>query len=323
MTSVLVTGVTGFVGRSLLRYFDRKNKSGHLSIQVIGLSRNSSQHQLLERTYPFLRCVSADISSHVPDIPNCDLIFHCATQPARPGNPLEHEATFFEVISGVRNLVSLCKSMKSPPVLTLASSGAIYGTSASFGQPRMESEQSAPSPFDSNSYYGESKRVSEFLFSVADEQGILKFRTARLFSFAGLDLPLTGNFAIGNFVNDALLRRPITVTGNPETTRSFLWQDDLAHWMFTIATDGKARNSYHVGSDKAVTIGNLAHLVADVAYEALNYRPEVMINELLGSTANYYVPSTSQTRHDLNLTETVDLPESIRRMITYHSLQTL
>jgi nucleoside-diphosphate-sugar epimerase len=171
---------------------------------------------------------------------------------------------------------------------------------------------------DENNAYASGKRAAEAMFAVAGGEGVCRPTIARLFAFSGRHLPLDKHFALGNFVRDALERGPIRVRGTGTAVRSYLDGDDMATWLllalFNEASVGKV---IHVGSDQAITIAELAHLVADRAGIDADAEERVVIE---GRTTaidgrDRYVPSTEVSRVLLGVTEVTALSESIDGML--------
>jgi nucleoside-diphosphate-sugar epimerase len=316
--SILITGVTGFVGRSLLDFLLEKTRQDRLRMRVVGVSRNDRSHTSLEAQFPFLKCHVADLEEGLREIGDFDIIFHCAT-PASATMIADEPGRMLELIhKTTQSVVTLAKGMKKPPRVVFASSGAVYNWSCQDFTPKNEDETRAPSPFDPQSSYGEGKRLGELLFTIADHEGVLEFLDARMFAFAGRHLPLDTHFAIGNFVKNVCDREAIRITGHPRTTRSYLDADDMCEWLWAIAQRGARCRPYHVGSEEAVTIESLARLVADVGRTDFGIdSPIELLSQVHEIPASFYVPSTQRTQDELGLTVSRTLRESIYLMM-YH-----
>ena len=63
---------------------------------------------------------------------------------------------------------------------------------------------------------------------------------------------------------DALHGDSIQVAGDGTPLRTYLDQEDLAHWLLTLLERGRPGGAYNVGSDEVVSIAALAHRVRDL-----------------------------------------------------------
>jgi dTDP-glucose 4,6-dehydratase len=150
----------------------------------------------------------------------------------------------------------------------------------------------------------------------------LECTIARCFAFAGPHLPLDQHFAIGNFIRDAIGNTPIHIKGDGTPLRSFLYMSDLAAWLWTILAKGHADRAYNVGSDEAVSIAQLAQLVAATLRPdgkgSSSLRVQIDGTAQPGAAPATYVPDISRAADELALRPTVSLAEAIRRTAAWH-----
>ena len=143
----------------------------------------------------------------------------------------------------------------------------------------------------------------------------METKIARCFAFVGPHLPLDANYAIGNFIRDALRGGPIQVQGDGTPWRSYLYAADLAVWLWTLLFRGPAAEPVNVGSDQAVSIAQLAHrvqtLLAPGAEVIILQEPKADVQ------ATRYVPSIERARA-LGLETWIDLDEAILRTAAWH-----
>jgi dTDP-glucose 4,6-dehydratase len=178
---------------------------------------------------------------------------------------------------------------------------------------------------DSN--YARAKLTGEYLCHLLRLNHGIDATVARLWSFVGPHLPLDSNYAIGNFIRDGLNGGPIIVKGDGEAVRSYMYTTDLAEWMWTILLNGRAGEIYNVGSENAITTGDLAQKIAlalksyrSSRFETWRVYAELNIDILneQGELSTRYVPDTSKTRNELGLTQKVGLDEAIARTIEWN-----
>jgi nucleoside-diphosphate-sugar epimerase len=108
---------------------------------------------------------------------------------------------------------------------------------------------------------------------------------------------------------------PIRVEGDGTPFRSYLHGADLPSWLWTLLAQGEKGRAYNVGSEKPVSIGELAATVARVL--GTSHEVRIAISPTPGKAPERYVPSTKRARTELGLAETIDLEASIRRMALF------
>jgi dTDP-glucose 4,6-dehydratase len=154
--------------------------------------------------------------------------------------------------------------------------------------------------------------MNEFLsVQYADQYGLCAI-IARLFAFTGPVLPLSVNFAVGNFIRDVMSGGPVVIQGDGTAYRSYLYAADLAIWLWTLLLEGQNARPYNVGSPDAISIFDLAQMVV------ANTRPETQILVHGNEGSDFYVPSVARAASELNLRPLIPLDEGIRRMYEWN-----
>ncbi|HJW92940.1 MAG TPA: NAD(P)-dependent oxidoreductase [Gemmatimonadaceae bacterium] len=214
-----------------------------------------------------------------------DLAIHGATPPseelAKGGDSLVRET-----VDLTHRMLNAAERAGAQRFLYL-SSGAVYGK---------------PTP------YGETKQESEHLCAESPLITII----ARAFAFIGPHIPLTGKFAAGNFLKNALAREPIDVRGDGTPLRSYMYMSDLAIWLWTLLLRGNG--VYDVGSEEAVSIAELACEAGKLANVPVTIHgvPES------GKAPERYVPETTRARTELGLRETVGWRTALRKTYDWY-----
>ena len=311
---IFLTGGTGFFGGWLLESLLAANDRRGLGATVTVLTRDP---EAFRRARPRLAGHAAvslllgDVLTLSPPETRFTHVLHAAT-PASAKLNLEAPRLMFEtIVEGTRRVLEVARSSGARRFL-LTSSGAVYGPQPPDLSHVSEDHAGAPDPCAPGSAYGEGKRAAELLCALAGREHGFDPVIARCFAFAGRYLPLDAHYAIGNFVRDALAGGPIRIAGDGTPLRSYLYGADLAAWLWTLLTRGQPARPYNVGSERAVSISELAGIVARVLGVARGV--EVAAVSEPGRPPSRYVPSTRRAREELGLAERFTLEESILGM---------
>lgn len=316
-TNIFVTGGTGFIGKWLIESLLYANENLDLNCRITILSRNP---EVFYAKYPHISLQKAitiqkgDILSFDFENEYFDYIIHAATEASAKLN-IENPLLMSDVIiEGTRHLLDFALKCKAKRVLFL-SSGAVYGKQPDELIGFKEDFAGAPNQLAIDAAYAESKRMAEFLCVTYARQYNISISIARCFAFVGPYLPLDTHFAIGNFINDGLNRRDITITGNGSPLRSYLYASDMVIWLLTILLKGNTGEAYNVGSDKAISIKDLATTVA-------SFFPGIkvnILNQIRPTDRNQnYIPDVQKTKNQFQFLEETSLLNAINKTIKYH-----
>lgn len=307
---LFVTGGTGFVGKSLLDYFDRVALHRGADFSVHVLSRDPEGFFRRHPRYAYrdwLRVVPGDLD-HLPHHPGS---FSGVIHGASDTHAL-HDATQWleQIVLGTQKLLDFAVQCGARRFLLL-SSGAVYGPQPAHLDRLGEEYPGAPPTDAPSGLYGQCKRMAEQLASASYHEQGLETVSARIFALVSEHLPLHGPYAIGNFIADALAGRPLRIKGDPGTVRAYLDGLDLAHWLVTLLLRGQPGRAYNVGSDRAISIGDLAELVVDTLAPGLQI--EVARDHAGRRTDRaVYVPDITRAR-ELGLDVATPLPLALQR----------
>lgn len=303
---IFLTGATGFIGYWLLMAIAILNGRG-AGIAVTALSRNP--RRFLERNPGFLDAewlefVQGDVRDYPFPSDRFDLFIHGAsdTSPEAAARALE---LFETMVIGTRHVLHHARASGAGRILIL-SSGAVYGEQPAELSHIPEGAGFGCDPSDPADVYGEGKRAMEMEAVCFGREYGIEPVIARCFAFVGQGLPF--HLAIGQLVRTAMQDGKIQILGDGSPVRSYLYAADLAIWLFALLVRGEAGRAYNVGSDHAVSLSELAELVAS------QFAPPVPIQILAKNVSQRrrrYVPNIGRARSELGLDVWTSLPAAI------------
>lgn len=292
---LLLTGCTGFLGPWLLEPLLAVQAGLGLEAWVLTRDPGGFRRRLPHIAgHPALHVLEGEVQAfRGAGVPFTHVVHGAASSNASrdPQGPGELRSTILE---GTARVLEASGSARR---ILFVSSGAVYGT-----QPpdltALQEDDPGTAPFTP---YGLAKREAEALCSRAV--------IARCFAFLAPHLPLDAHFAAGNFLGDALAGRPIRIAGDGRPLRSYLYGTDLSVWLWTLLLRGVPGRAYNVGSDRPVSIADLARAVGG---------PVSVAQPPGEGCAERYLPSVRRCATELGLAQTVDLAEAIRRTLAWH-----
>lgn len=316
---LFITGGTGFFGIWLLAGIAAANRRLGTGIRACVLSRDPAA---FATRFPML-ATQAEFSWWRGDIRDFEFpagefgqVIHAATPASAALNRTRPQEMLDIVVDGTRRVLAFARHCRARRLL-LTSSGAIYGSQPLTLAGLGEDHAGGPDPTAAGSAYAEGKRVAELLGVLATAGGGPEIKIARCFAFIGPQLPLDAHFAAGNFVRDLLHGQDITIRGDGRSVRSYLHAADLVVWLLAVLVRGRPGRPYNVGSDVAVSIAELAELLAA-------NRPGTAVH-ILGEggpeAATRYVPAIGRAREELGVELHIPLESGIRRWLDWEFRQ--
>ncbi|NVM24871.1 MAG: GDP-mannose 4,6-dehydratase [Desulfobacterales bacterium] len=263
---VLITGGAGFIGSHLA---DKLLEMGDEVFVVDDLStgslKNIEQYQDREK---FHLVVDTILNEAVMNelVFKCDQIYHMAAAVGvklimnRPVETLETN------VKGTEMILMLANRYKKK--LFIASSSEVYGKVMDGENTRLLLEDTdflMGSTTKRRWAYACSKALDEFLALAYHEEKKLPIIIGRLFNTVGPRQTGQYGMVIPNFVQKALIGKPITVYGDGSQSRSFTYIADVIDALTKLMAEPKAVGQiFNVGNDEEVTIMDLALMVKEM-----------------------------------------------------------
>jgi len=311
--SILISGVTGFVGSWLLESLATIDREFHLQMSITGITRdgNKARQTFLGFKDSNIKYVEMDICDRSDINGNFSHFLHAAT-PTTAGTRAGNMKNVYEAsVTGAENLIAHARKQGNGPVFVHTSSGAVYGAQPKslarfpIDWPRQKSVRHGTV----RNEYERAKIDTELLVETATTEGIITGINARMFAFMGPRLPLREHYAIGNFVYSGINEDVISIKSDGQSVRSYQHASDMVSQQIFLLSQTESGN-FHIGSDDGRSLLDWAELVGAVS----NKPVEVLHTDT--SIATRYVPA-SDSRIPEGFGEKISKPEHISRWIKW------
>jgi UDP-glucose 4-epimerase len=260
--NILVTGGAGFIGSHLV---DRLIKEGH-SVVVIDNEATGRRENVPSNALYF----QGDVAN-INDLErayknNLEAVCHIAGQVSIIRSFSDPLIDLRTNVLGTINVLQLCLKYHVSRLLH-ASSMTVYSLASTLPTPEE-------APCQPISYYGITKYAAERYVQTTAERVDLDFdfrvTCFRMYSVYGprqaLDNPYQG--VLGIFLGNLLRGEPITIFGDGEQSRDFVYVDDIVNaWVIALQKPAPYGSIFNLGSGHRLSINQLA----DFALAAFNH----------------------------------------------------
>jgi len=280
MKKVLVTGGAGFIGSHLVNMLASK---GYNILVVDDLSTGSEENINADATF-----YNEPVESMPPErLEGVEIVFHLASISGETISFHAPKACFLKNVQAGYNLIRCCIESKVKKVV-FTSSMAVYGSR----QTPPFTEEMACDPTDP---YGVSKQTIEYLLRSYGELGFFNWNILRLHNVYGPGMSLKDPFrgVVGIFVSQALQRKPVSIYGDGDQTRSFTFITDIIPSLVRAGLDDNiSAQILNLGSDTPKSLRSVAKAVFSALKEKENIR---YFPDRLGE-AKYAYPTSKRAR---------------------------
>jgi UDP-glucose 4-epimerase len=256
MKNVVVTGGCGFIGGHVVECL---LEAGYKVIVIDNHSTNNNPHHADDATYYHtdLR-EQATWDSILTKFGPIDCAFHLAAYP-RVQPSIDNPLLFHEC--NVNTTVSLLETCRQNGIrkIVFSSSSSIYGTPAKLPVEEHHAKQPM-SPYALHKLIGE-----QYLYLYFDLYGISSI-SLRYFNVYGDRYPTEGPYVpvVGIFLKQKADNKPLTVTGDGEQSRDFIYVKDVARAnLLSCQAMPEGVRSYNVGSGNGTKVIDIAKYMSN------------------------------------------------------------
>jgi nucleoside-diphosphate-sugar epimerase len=264
---ILVTGGAGFIGSHLVRRLLADGRN----VSVVDNETSGNRENVPADAWYALADVTRPAEVEPAFARGLDAVCHIAGQVSILRSFTDPIADLRTNVEGTLNILQLCLKYKVPRLI-YASSMTLYGDIQVAPMPETE-------PCWPDSYYGITKYAAERYVHATADRPDLDFdfgaTSLRMFSVYGpgqrYDNPYQG--VLGIFAGNLLRGEPITIFGDGEQTRDFVFIDDIVDgWIRTLDTPESRGRVINLGSGRSLSINKAAECVITAfGYSPSNY----------------------------------------------------
>lgn len=306
----VVTGGAGFIGSHLC--YSLINK-GYFVYCLDNLLTGNSDNLNPVKNNPNFQFLNFDISNSVIKLfaKKIDYIYHLAS----PASPPQYRRYAIETLrvnsQGTFHMLELAKNNNSR--FLLASTSEVYGDPKV--HPQKESYYGNVNPVGIRACYDESKRFAESLTMEFFRIRKLDVRIIRIFNTYGPNMQRDDGRVISNFINQAISKKPLTVYGKGNQTRSFCFVSDLVTGLIKAAeASGLAGEIINLGNPYEISISKIARLVLELTGSDSKI---INVDKRLGDDPQKRKPDIGKAVRLLNFSPEIDLKLGLTKTIAY------
>ena len=272
--TILITGVTGLIGRYLIDVLLTRNHVLGISTKIIAVGRDEKRFRKKYTDVKEIETVvfiQQDVQERIEYSGPIDYVIHMASNTHPRLYASDPIGTEMANILGTFNLLDLASRNNGCRFL-FTSSGDIYGDNRS---DKKNIEESDCGYIDCNTLragYIEGKRAGEALCNAFKEERNVDFVIARLCRIYGPTMNLSDSKAIAQFIKNIINREDIILKSLGNQSFSYLYVYDAVTALLVILTKGLNGEAYNVADNlQVLSLRNLAEILARIGGRKVVY----------------------------------------------------
>ncbi|MEI8037030.1 MAG: NAD-dependent epimerase/dehydratase family protein [Verrucomicrobiota bacterium] len=245
---ILITGGAGFIGSHIVEHYQGIAEE----IRVLDNLRTGYLRNLDGLQHTFIEGSVTDRELVRQAVRDIDYIFHLAAMVSVPESMAKPAECVAINVLGLLNVLEEAATAKVGK-LVFASSAAIYGDNPTV--PKLETMLPEP-----KSPYAITKLDGEYYLNMFRQEGLLETAALRFFNVFGPRQDPKGAYAaaVPIFIEKAVRGEDITVFGDGEQTRDFIYVKDIVGALTFAAETPGVSGVFNAGYGGQITINHLA-----------------------------------------------------------------
>jgi len=301
---VVVTGGAGFIGSHIVEYFNQKTADIHVVDSLrSGFIKNLNGFNNV--TFHKGSITDKELTMRV--LENTDYVFNLAALVSVPESLEKTDECIDINVKGLLNILDSAKVHGIKKVVH-SSSAAVYGD-----DPRLPKDISMrPKP---QTPYSITKLDGEYYLQMYFEQYGVPTTSLRYFNVFGPRQDPKSQYAaaIPIFVFKALKNETITIYGDGEQTRDFVYVKDVVKANVLAAESKETTGVFNVANENAITIKDLAELIIQTTHS----KSKIVYEDERPGDIKHSLASIKETREILKFQPSFDLTSSLETTIKY------
>ena len=295
--NILITGASGFVGKTLLRKIASNSLFSNAKIVLLTGEKIDGYTCILHKNYTFEKSDFAKAG-----VDKIDIVIHLGSAVPRTRDDYRIE-NGYKFMTNVRNTVHLYENLPNiPEKFVFISSIDVYKNDG-----EVISEQT---PLTSDTLYAASKIMCEqYLTKKAKTDGFV-LQILRFGQIYGIGEEVYSKI-VSSFVRQIENGRQIKIFGDGKEFRSQLLVDDCCDCVLKAVSFNESKGPVNLVSDQAVRIKDLVMTI----YQIAGKTPDVVFGDAPAGRSNRFDNTKMKTL--FKMTET-PLEEGIRAYVNYY-----
>jgi UDP-glucose 4-epimerase len=243
---ILITGGLGYIGSKLVLAL---KKEGH-DVEIFDKPKDIRNEKEIEEA-----------------IEGKDIVYHLAAL-AELSYTDDHPQETYEVnIIGTNNIAKICS--EKGILLNFISTCCIYGNPLEY--PSIE--DSLINPSDT---YAMSKASGEYLVKMWGLAKGLKYNILRIGTVYGQSLKkeMRGDMCIQKFLDAAIKKEELKITGDGNQNRDFIHIDDLVNGLVSVVKGRIEGETINLAGNEKISVNNIAKYAQEFGAGKINFIPE-------------------------------------------------